>query len=152
MKVIFAIIGMLVTNGYPNVAALDPNQLYCVAKAVYVEARGEDEQGRNAVAWGIRHRMESGDFPKNACDVIYQVNDRGIPQFSNISDIKVKEGSKDWNEASIAAVFVFAGIIPDPIAGKRFWYAHNKVPEPRGSKRIRTKVAIGNHTFYDYSS
>ena len=44
--------------------------LVCIAIAVYFEARGEPTAGQLAVAQVVRNRIESSEYPDNACDVV----------------------------------------------------------------------------------
>jgi len=46
--------------------------LVCIAVAVYFEARGEPTAGQAAVAHVVRNRIESPEYPDNACDVVKQ--------------------------------------------------------------------------------
>lgn len=46
--------------------------LFCLAAAVYFEARGEPEQGRHAVANVILTRVASDRYPDTICGVVRQ--------------------------------------------------------------------------------
>lgn len=147
---VLAMIGFLATHSsYTAVNTLNESELYCVAKAVYSEARGEDAMGQAAVAWAIKHRVNSGEFPDSACKVIYEVNSRGVVQFPGIRDIDIDQDSKEWDSAVEIATLSWIGWIDDPTGGKRFWYNSKKVPKPKG-RPIKTMIAIGDHVFYDY--
>jgi len=43
--------------------------LFCVASAIYFEARGEPIEGQAAVAWVIYHRTAAQQYPDTACGV-----------------------------------------------------------------------------------
>lgn len=147
MLKILAMIGMITTNSsYATPSALDPAQMYCVAKAIYSEARGEAIEGQIAVAWGIKHRSKSKDFPNQPCDIIY--DERHAIQFPHIKDVRIDENSPEWDSAVEVALLVWVGFIEDPIEGRRFWYAPNKVSKPSWLKMGAMKK-IGNHIFYD---
>ncbi len=49
-------------------------EIQLIAKVVWVEARGECNEGQQAVAEVILNRLASGDFPDNLRDVIYGEN------------------------------------------------------------------------------
>lgn len=45
---------------------------YCLAQAIYHEARGEPETGQWAVASVILNRVNSSRYPNSVCDVVFQ--------------------------------------------------------------------------------
>lgn len=47
-------------------------EIECAAKAVFFEARGESDLGKEAVFRIIQNRTESGIFPKSFCGVVFQ--------------------------------------------------------------------------------
>jgi spore germination cell wall hydrolase CwlJ-like protein len=53
----------------------------CLTQALYYEARGESERGKEAVAEVILHRARSGAHPKSVCGVVYEPH-----QFSFLED------------------------------------------------------------------
>lgn len=60
-------------------------QLTCLAKNIYFEAASEPFEGKVAVAQVTINRAESGKYPSDICDVVYQKNvvyGRVICQFS----------------------------------------------------------------------
>ena len=60
-------------------------QLTCLAKNIYFEAGSEPFEGKVAVAQVTINRAESGRYPSDICDVVYQKNvvyGRVICQFS----------------------------------------------------------------------
>lgn len=147
MLKILAMIGILATNSsYVDTKQLDPKQIYCIAKAVYSEARGEPIMGQAAIAWGIKHRAQSKDFPSKPCDVIY--DERIAPQFPDIKKVKINENSKQWDTAVEVAVLSWIGFIDDPVKGARFWYAPKKTIKPTWGE-FKISAVISNHVFYD---
>lgn len=146
MLKVFALIGMLAVHSSYNVASLDPDQLYCVAKAVYSEARGEPVMGQVAIAWGVKHRVESKDFPNTACGVIY--DEKYAVQFPYIKKIEIDESSPEWDSAVETAVFSWLGIVDDPIGDRRFWYNPKKARKPNWLV-MGSILKIGHHSFYD---
>mgnify|MGYP007083425989 CR=1 FL=1 len=145
MLKVLAMIGIM--NAYSSFTGkIDPVQLECMARAVYSEARGEPVMGQAAVAWGIKHRMDSKDFPNQACDIIY--DERFAVQFPHIKDVQIDENSAAWESAVEVSALVWAGFVDDPIDGRRFWYNPKKAAKPRWLKMGQVKK-IGNHVFYD---
>ena len=53
-------------------STLSEKEIQCVSDMVYKEAVGEGVNGWVAVIHVALNRKESEDFPKNACDIIYQ--------------------------------------------------------------------------------
>lgn len=150
MLKILAMIGTLATNSsFTDFKTIDPVQMQCLATAVYSEARGESPMGQAAVAWGIKHRAQSKDFPALPCDIIY--DERHAPQFPDIKTIKIDYDSAAWDSAVEVAILSWIGFIDDPIKGARFWYAPKKVEKPSWAKMKFTKQ-IENHIFYDVRS
>lgn len=49
-------------------------QLVCLAKNIYFEAASEPFEGKVAVAQVTINRAESGKYPSDICDVVYQKN------------------------------------------------------------------------------
>ena len=49
-------------------------QLTCLAKNIYFEAASEPFEGKVAVAQVTINRAESGRYPSDICDVVYQKN------------------------------------------------------------------------------
>jgi spore germination cell wall hydrolase CwlJ-like protein len=73
------------------------NQVDCVAKAIYFEARGEPFEGQLAVANVINNRVKSSKFPNTHCGVVHQakrIDDKIVKNkcaFSFYCDGKVEE-------------------------------------------------------------
>lgn len=55
-----------------NRAPVDNHQLFCQAQNIYMEARAEGEQGKQAVAHVVQNRIKDPRFPKDACAVVRQ--------------------------------------------------------------------------------
>lgn len=146
---VFAIIGLITSNSSYSGPPLNPDEIYCVAKAVYSESRGEPVMGQVAVAWGIKNRITSKDFPATACGVIY--DEKHAVQFPHIKQVKIDYSSPEWESAVEVAGFVWAGFVDDPIDGMRFWYAPKKASKPTWT-RFAQQRRIGSHVFYDKES
>jgi N-acetylmuramoyl-L-alanine amidase len=149
MMKVLAFIGFLVTHSsYTDVKALNPNDLFCVATAVYHEARGEPITGQIAVAYTIKNRVGSADFPDTACGVVY--DEKHAVQFTGIKKVKPNYDSAAWEQAVEVAVLSWIGFVDDPTKGARFYYNPKKVEKPSWT-RIKIAAKIGNHTFFDKS-
>ena len=69
----------------PVTAELRQKQLDCLARNIYYEAGYEPFEGKVAVAQVTINRAESGQFPSDICQVVYQKNivyEKVLCQFS----------------------------------------------------------------------
>lgn len=137
-----------------------PAERDVLVRTVLGEAAGEGKQGMAAVAWVIRNRAESGEFPSNPAEVALQKNKKGVHQFSTWNNEKLGgnspqkyvPGTPEWNEALAAITGVFGGAIPDPTGGAQFYYANaglNAIDTPKWFDKNATAGAtqIGHHVF-----
>lgn len=55
-------------------ASMDANkkQHWCLATAIYFEARGESYRGQVAVAQVVRNRVKHKAYPNSICSVVFQ--------------------------------------------------------------------------------
>lgn len=116
-----------------------------LTKMIYVEARGEGEEGKAAVAHVALNRFKTGHRGKKTLrDVIYDEK-----QFTGIKNTVLP---KDYQSLRAVALAVLNGQVADPTAGSRHYYAPEamdpKNPVPgwaEGRKPVRT---IGGHLFF----
>jgi spore germination cell wall hydrolase CwlJ-like protein len=126
-------------------------QLDCLAKNIYYEAGHEPFEGKVAIAQVTINRSESGQFPRDICQVVYQKNvvyDKVLCQFSwyceNASVIKPRNLAA-YKESEIVARQVLLENFRLPSLTKALYF-HGKQINPKWG---REKVAvIGNHIFY----
>jgi spore germination cell wall hydrolase CwlJ-like protein len=118
------------------------SEIYCLAKNIYHEARGESLKGQIAVAQVTMNRVASGEFHKTVCGVVY-----AYKQFSWTLDSKLRVTDvKAW-EASVdlaAAVLTRSVELPNFKA----LYFHTKQVRPRWNRNKQVVAVIGNHIFY----
>lgn len=115
----------------------------CLAKNIYHEARGESFFGQLAVAQVTINRLTSGKFGKTLCDVVYAKH-----QFS-WTNKKQKQALVD-KEAWVSAVKIAKSIIrnTNSIPDLKATHYHANHVNPRWA-RYKEKVAvIGKHIFY----
>lgn len=122
--------------------------LVCLARAVYFEARGRDEQDLRAVAHVVLNRVENPRFPDTVCDVVKQGGQEAPCQFSwwcdGRSDIAEHRG--EYDHAVRVARAALMGESEDPTDGAHFF--HHRRVSPAWSKRAQRTVRIGPHIFY----
>ena len=140
-------------QNYINLEELD-----CMAKNIYFEARNEATVGQLAVAQTVINRVNSSRFPNNICDVVYQGlhAKNGLPlkdrcQFSWYCDGHHDEPRKDsrsWKKSVEMASMVIQSKdwFVDVIDGATFYHAD--YVDPRWSREKRMVVRIGSHLFY----
>ena len=132
-------------------AELRERQLGCLAKNIYHEAGGEPFEGKVAVAQVTLNRVNSGQFPNDICQTIYQKNvfyEKVVCQFSWTCDRNVTFrpiNNANYNESMIAAQKVLLEDFRLPSL-KHALYYHADYINPGWKKE---KVAkIGQHIFY----
>lgn len=117
-------------------------EIFCLAKNIYHEARGEPLEGQIAVAQVTMNRVASGAFNKTVCGVVY-----AYKQFSWTLDSKRKVTDiKAWE----ASVDVASAVLTRSVQLPNFnaLYFHTKQVRPRWNRDKRVVAVIGNHIFY----
>jgi len=128
------------------------NEVDCLAKNIYWEARNQSINGMYAVAKVTLNRVNDSRWPSTVCAVVKQRKQRAgswICQFSwycdGLSDTPRHAAS--WNMAKlIATVTIEYGLEPH-FLNKTYWYHSNKVNPYWASAYNPTRV-IGDHIFY----
>lgn len=117
-------------------------EIFCLAKNIYHEARGESFEGQLAVAQVTMNRVASGAFNKTVCGVVY-----AHKQFSWTLDARRRvTDTKAWE----ASVDIAAAVLTRSIHLPNFkaLYFHTKQVHPRWNRKKRVVAVIGNHIFY----
>lgn len=117
---------------------------YCLAQALYYEARGEGVRGQLAVADVILQRQRSKYHPDTICDVVYEPY-----QFSFVSDgSTLREIDVEaWNKADDLAGRILRHEVPTALTGRALFY-HAKSIRPDWADTMVKTAEIGNHVFY----
>jgi hypothetical protein len=127
-------------------------ELWCMATAIYFEARGESYRGQVAVAQVVMNRVAHKLYPSTICGVVYQnQSKRNACQFSFACDgipEKVSD-QKSWKQAQ--------QIASDVVSGKEYLaevgYAthyHATYVKPTWAPRMKKVTKIGLHVFYQF--
>lgn len=121
-------------------ASADERSVTCLAKNIYHEARGEPLAGKLAVAKVTMNRVESEQFAKTVCGVVYEKG-----QFSWTANRALKVIDKQaWQESiNIARDAIYNGLDEIKLSAL---YFHSGSVKPKWAKKRITK--IGNHIFY----
>lgn len=132
-------------------AKVRERQLACLAKNIYYEAGNQPFEGKVAVAQVTLNRTESGQYPEDICQTIYQKNivyEKVLCQFSWVCDralLTRPMHNANYNESMEVAKKVLLEGFRLPSL-KDAMYFHGDYINP-GWKR--EKIAkIGNHIFY----
>ena len=139
-------------NPSPITAALRQQQLDCLARNIYHEAGYEPFEGKVAVAQVTINRSESGQFPSDICQVVYQKNivyEKVLCQFSwycsTASLHKPMNGPVYTESMEVAKKVLLEGFrIKD--LNQALYYHADYVNPNWGKKPV---VKIGHHIFYN---
>jgi spore germination cell wall hydrolase CwlJ-like protein len=122
--------------------AAQAEDIACLARNVYFEARGEPEAGQYAVAEVTMNRKASGIYPNTVCGVVYE---RKAFSWTAVDLMPDPEG-EPWTRAQEIAEEVYHGRHTPVLKGALFFHATYVQPEWAAERR---RVArIGNHVFY----
>ena len=142
MAIVFSLLAPLVSKA-------NSNEIECLAKNIYHEARGESYSGKQAVAQVTINRVKHPQFPSSVCDVVYQRTSKTC-QFSWVcsSNLSIKRASQSWKESKrIAEMFLTHGHYYDTIGTQSIFYHSKKLPFT-WDRKYRRVATIGNHIFY----
>jgi spore germination cell wall hydrolase CwlJ-like protein len=126
-------------------------QLECLARNIYFEAGNEPFEGKVAVAQVTMNRVDSGNFAKDVCGVVYQKNivyDRVLCQFSWYCEGKkyIKpQSNQAYDESMIAAKKVLLEGFRLPSLDRAMYYHADYVNPQWGKEKL---IKIGRHIFY----
>ena len=131
--------------------------LFCLAMAIYFEARGEPMVGQVAVAQVVINRVTDYRYPDDVCAVVkegyYYSWDKNKPikdkcQFSFFCDVK-PETINDltaWGFALDIAQATMEGYLYDTTSGSTHYHAYYVTPH--WAKYFTRTVRINDHIFY----
>lgn len=120
------------------------NDLDCLTKNIYYEARGEDHRGRVAVAHVTLNRVKTGYWGNTICKVVYAKK-----QFSwTLAKKLPRPDSKLWAESEEVARKVLAGHRVRGLSKSLFYHAIY-IKDPKWADRKHEVGQIGNHVFYN---
>jgi spore germination cell wall hydrolase CwlJ-like protein len=134
----------------------DKPEIYCLAKNIYFEARGDNLAGRYAVADVVLNRVKDRRYPGTICEVIHQGEKtsngnmkRHRCQFSWYCDGKADTtpNTEKWIESqSIAYQLVVHGTMRGITEGATHYHA--TYVDPSWNRRMDLIGRIGAHIFY----
>jgi spore germination cell wall hydrolase CwlJ-like protein len=138
-------------------ATLDPNEIDCMATAIYEEARGETEKGKIGVGYVVMNRVKSKRWPPTVCEVVYQCSTRASPHSRRRSRIcqfgwaaqRVRiVDARSYAHAQDLARLIMLGFAPNPIG--RCTYFHSTAERTPRGRKYAMKIRVDHHLFYEY--
>ena len=135
-------------------AALDAQELACMATNIYHESARESDLGKIAVAMVVLNRVSSPDFPDTICDVVHQPSrDSTRPrscQFSWTCDGKsdrIRDSEKYQSIISLSRdILRSRDTIVDIVDGALYYHA--VYVNPSWAKYFKRVTRIDTHIFY----
>jgi len=140
------------SSGTPMAAS--DKELWCLATAIYFEARGESYRGQVAVAQVVLNRVKDHRYPDTICGVVYQNQQRrNSCQFSFACDgiPEVINDQKSWAQAEDISNRIVAGELYLTEVGDATHY-HATYVRPAWAPRMNKVTQIGLHVFYKFKS
>jgi len=120
------------------------NDVECLTKNIYYEARGEDHRGKYAVAHVTVNRLKTGYWGNSICKVVYAKK-----QFSwTLAKKLPRPDSKLWAESEAIARSTLAGYRVRGLA-KSLYYHAIYIKDPKWADTKHEAGQIGNHVFYN---
>lgn len=119
-----------------------PQDLACLAVAIYFEAKGEPLPGQLAVANVILNRIRSGRYPSDACSVVTQ---RGQFSFVRGGQLPSVDPAKDAYRTALKLAKVATAELWDSAAPRALFFHATRIGMGRGGTAI---AQIGRHIFY----
>ena len=126
--------------------------VWCMATAIYFEARGESYRGQVAVGQVVMNRVQHRLYPKTICGVVFQnQSKRNACQFSFACDgipERVTD-DKSWKQAMQIGQDVISGTEYLTEVGHATHY-HATYVYPHWAPRMKKLTKIGMHVFYQF--
>ena len=129
----------------------EANEVECLAKNIYYEARNQNFLGMYAVAEVTLNRVNDRRWPNDICSVVEQrkiVQNQWICQFSWFCDGKSDdpEDSKTWLKCLTLARNILQGAYGDITEGATHY--HSVYVNPYWADSLNETVTINEHIFY----
>lgn len=125
---------------------------WCMATAIYFEARGESYRGQVAVAQVVMNRVKHPAYPNTICGVVFQNSTwRNRCQFSFACDGKPERvtDQTSWKTAEEITDEVTSGALYLPEVSNATHY-HAAYVYPHWASRMVRVTRIGLHIFYRF--
>lgn len=144
MKNIYIISSVLLIMLFTNNISASPvkDEISCMAKTIYWEARGEPYKGKLGIAAVIVNRLNHDKFPNTICEVVHQTKPL---QFSKhvTRNTRIVDDFDVWLDCLILAGKIIRKEIIIPPQFKALYFDKKSV---KVNKKLH--MIIGNHKFY----
>lgn len=143
-----------VTGAFSTTAPVEVSdrEKWCLATAIYFEARGEAYRGQVAVAQVVMNRVKDHRYPDTICGVVFQnQNKRNSCQFSFACDgiPEVISEREPWVQAEdIADRYLKGELYLTEVASATHYHA--TYVRPAWAPRMEKVTQIGLHVFYKF--
>lgn len=128
----------------------DSDDVDCLARNIYFEARNQSTVGKVSVAMVTLNRVASSRYPDNVCDVVHQKKNTKECQFAWYCDGKSDkiENPQAYNDALEIAQKVMYNYdsMLDPTDGALYY--HSTKVSPVWTRSFDRTVKIDDHIFY----
>lgn len=139
-----------------NPIPLTEQDVYCLTRNAYYEAKGDSQMSQIAVTHVVLNRAKDPGFPKAVCDVVYQKTKHETKttcQFSWYCDRKLMGKLPDHEgehwiaslEAVQKALKMYYHRHVDVTQGSTYYHAHYVNP---GWRHLEKVTVIGSHIYY----
>lgn len=135
-----------------DVNPFSERERWCMATAIYFEARGESYRGQVAVAQVVMNRVKHSAYPNTICGVVFQNSTwRNRCQFSFACDGKPERitDQTSWKTAEEITGQVTSGALYLPEVNNATHY-HAAYVYPHWASRMTRVTRIGLHIFYRF--
>lgn len=122
-------------------------EVECLAKNIYYEAGSEPHKGKLAVAQVTMNRVNSRQFPRTVCGVVYQKT-KNTCQFSWVCQdgLRPRYGQA-WKDSLKIAENILINKKSYNVVGSAKYF-HATYVDPAWSSTKNMVAQIGNHVFY----
>lgn len=128
-------------------------QVFCLAKSVFHESRGESYRGKVLTVQVVMNRVDHKWFPSTPCEVVYQPsNNPDKPRSCAFSFTcnklkgKLEDEPKAWDEAYDIAVKVFYGLEESKWTKADHYFRCGL--NPSWSRKMEFLGQVGKHCYY----
>lgn len=127
---------------------LADEEVYCLTKNIFHEARNQPDFGKYAIAYVTLNRMHHVNYPDTICDTVYDpyqfswtINNTQV-MINNIID------QNSWDRAENIAKSVLSNPYDIPMEFLGVTHYHADYVDPPWSRKYDLVNTIGNHLFY----
>lgn len=137
----------------PSLSFQEQEDMVLLGMCIWGEARGENREGKEGVAWVVKNRIEHPRWwGKTLKEVIlkpYQFSSflSRDPNASKLLHPLTFDSSKIWDECYLIGCGVMEGTIPDPTGGADHYFDVSILP-PKWATSGKKTLDIGRFHFY----